>query len=58
MNIMQEILQRKSIRNFKPDKIEKDKVERILEAGDVLLQQKTGNNGGSLLYRIKLSGKR
>ena len=30
---MIEILQRKSIRNFKPDKIEKEKIDRILESG-------------------------
>ena len=33
MDILPEILRRKSIRNFKKDPIEKDKINRILEAG-------------------------
>ncbi|MBN2532228.1 MAG: nitroreductase family protein [Spirochaetales bacterium] len=33
MDVMREIVQRKSIRKFKPDKIDDDKVDRILEAG-------------------------
>ncbi|MBN2443710.1 MAG: nitroreductase family protein [Spirochaetales bacterium] len=32
MNILKEIEGRKSIRNFKPDSIEKEKIDRILEA--------------------------
>jgi len=33
MDILKEIEERKSIRNFRPDKIEKEKLVRILEAG-------------------------
>ena len=33
MDILPEILKRRSIRKFKPDPVEKDVIERILEAG-------------------------
>jgi len=33
MGVIPEILDRRSIRSFKPDPVEKDKLERVLEAG-------------------------
>ncbi len=33
MEVMAEILQRRSVRSYKPDPVEKDQMERILEAG-------------------------
>jgi len=56
MDVMDAIRKRCSVRSYQDKAVEKEKLESVLEAARLALQQATARNGVLWLFRIKIPG--